>query len=270
MKAFEKARPTLRSSGSFTVIRHCAVAASFVAGVGVIGAHHTGAHRREVVPAVRARRPERRLDDGGLLVDVEPSERDSDVVAVAAELVHGNLERGRRWLADDTGDAHAIWCNVVEADGVEPSGDVGTEVERAGDLVEQLGRDGADRHLATGAVVLADDGAAVGGHIGPRESQPLHAGHLGEERVVAAGCLRRALDHVPGHHGAGERVPVVARPAVVPCRRAAREGSIGDAAGDHDVGIAPERLDDAPAPEVRVGREEARHITERPVGRRTA
>ena len=31
-KAFENARPTLRSSGSFTVRRHCAVAASFEVG----------------------------------------------------------------------------------------------------------------------------------------------------------------------------------------------------------------------------------------------
>ena len=60
---------------------------------------------------------------------------------------------------------------------------------------------------AAGAVVLADHRRAVGGDLGPREAEPLHAGHLGEERVVAAGGLGAALDDVTGDHGAGELRP---------------------------------------------------------------
>ena len=60
--------------------------------------------------------------------------------------------------------------------------------------------------------------AATSAHGNPTRR---HVGDLGEERVVAAGGLGAALDDVAGHDGAGERVPVVAAPAVVPCRRAA-------------------------------------------------
>ena len=45
---------------------------------------------------------------------------------------------------------------------------------------------------------------------------------LGEERVVAAGRLRPALQDVPGDDGPGQRVAVVARPAEV------RGGGPGD------------------------------------------
>jgi hypothetical protein len=57
---------------------------------------------------------------------------------------------------------------------------------------------------------------------------------------------------VPGDDGAGEPVPVVARPAELPGRRTERERGVGDAPADHDVGAAFERGGDAPAAEVRV------------------
>jgi len=53
--------------------------------------------------------------------------------------------------------------------------------------------------------------------------------------------------------GAGELIPVVAGPAVVPRGRAAHDGSIGGAARDHDVGTCVQGLHDAPATEVGVG-----------------
>ena len=44
----------------------------------------------------------------------------------------------------------------------------------------------------------------VGGDLGKREPHPSHARHLVEERVVAAGGLGAALDHVARGDGAGE------------------------------------------------------------------
>ena len=77
MTASENARPTLRSSGSFTEIRHSAVRLLVR---GRVGACRCGRQRvddrREVVRAVRAGRPERVGDDLRLRLDVEAGERD--------------------------------------------------------------------------------------------------------------------------------------------------------------------------------------------------
>ena len=58
-----------------------------------------------------------------------------------------------------------------------------------------------------------------------------------------------------GHHRPGQEVPVVARPAEVPCRRADDERSIGHARADHDVRSGVERLDDPPRAKVDVRRD---------------
>src|SRR5690606_34444460 len=71
-----------------------------------------------------------------------------------------------------------------------------------------------------------------------------------------------ALDDVAGDHCAGEGVPVVAGPAVVPGRRPADHGGVGGAAGDDDVGAGVERLDDAPAAEVGVGGDEPGRVAD--------
>ena len=104
--------------------------------------------------------------------------------------------------------------------------------------------------------MLADDRRAVGGDLGPREPGAGHAWDLGEERVVAAGGLGAALDDVACYHGAGQGVPVVAGPAVVPGRRAAHHRGVGGPTGDDDVGAPLQGLDDPPAAEVGVGADE--------------
>ena len=83
---------------------------------------------------------------------------------------------------------------------------------------------------------------------------------------MPAGRLGAALDDVPGDDGTGERVPVVAGPAVVPGGRTAHERGVGDPAGDDDVGTRAQRLDDAEAAEVGVGGEEARRVAQRLTG----
>ena len=62
----------------------------------------------------------------------------------------------------------ASWAS---ADGVEVGGDVGVEVARRLDLVDQLGGDGVDGDRAAGAVVLGDHARAVGGDLGEREAE---------------------------------------------------------------------------------------------------
>jgi hypothetical protein len=113
--------------------------------------------------------------------------------------------------------------------------------------------------------VLGDHRSAVGGHLGDREAGVLEPGYLGEKREVAAGSLRPALDHVPGHDGAGQGVPVVALPAVMPRGRAQRQRRVGDPAGDDDVRAAGQGLGDAPPAQVRV-RGEHRPLAERLTG----
>ncbi len=167
-------------------------------------------------------------------------------------------------------DANPVGRDLIELDRVEPGDHVGAEVRRSADLVQQLRRDGADRHLAAGAVVLADHRRAVGGDLDPREAEPGHARHLGEERVVATRRLGAALDDVPGDDASGEGIPVVACPAVVPRRRTAGDRGVGDATGDHDVGALGEGFDDPPATEVGVGGDELGVVTElTPVDERT-
>ena len=104
-----------------------------------------------------------------------------------------------------------------------------------------------------GAGVLGDDERAVLVHLGDGEAERPRPVDLLEEAVVAAGGLRAALDDVAGGDGAREPVPVVARPAEAPRRRADHQRRVGDAPGDDDVGAARERLGDAPAAEVGVG-----------------
>jgi hypothetical protein len=91
--------------------------------------------------------------------------------------------------------------------------------------------------------------------LGDREARVLEAGDLGEEGVVAAGSLRPALDHVAGHDGAREAVPVLPLPAEVPGRGPDDERGVGHARAHHHVGPRRERLRDRPAPEIGVGGE---------------
>ena len=89
--------------------------------------------------------------------------------------------------------------------------------------------------------------------LGDRKAGPPEVADLGEEGVVAAGCLGAALDDMAGNRGTGEGVEVGTSPPEVGRRRTDDERGVGDAAGDHDVGAALEAGDDAPGAEVGVG-----------------
>src|SRR5262249_57829866 len=76
----------------------------------------------------------------------------------------------------------------------------------------------------------------------PRPSPPLFPYTTLFRSVVSAGRLRAALEHVAGGDRAREPVPVVAGPAEMGRRRPDHERRVGDAARDHHVRAAIERL----------------------------
>ena len=197
--------------------------------------------------------PELALDELCLCLDVEASQPDGDLVAKSTLVVHGHLERGRCRLAPDAADADSIAADLGQLDGVEATHHVGIEVALALDLVQQLRGDRADRHLPTGARVLADHAGAIRRDLCPRESGIGHVGNLGEEAVVAPRGLPAALDHMSRNDRAGQSVPVVTSPAVMPRRGTGYYRSIGGAPGDDDVSTLIQSLDDAPAADVCVG-----------------
>lgn len=80
---------------------------------------------------------------------------------------------------------------------------------------------------------------------------------LGEERVVAAGRLRPALQDVPGDDRTGQPVVVRRLPAEVRGGGPGDQGGVGDPPGDDHVGAGPQALRDAEAAEVRVRGEAA-------------
>ena len=127
-----------------------------------------------------------------------------------------------------------------QLDGVHPQRHVGIRVARAGDLVQQLRRDGVDadqRRRCPACLVITD--AAVGVDLGQREAgHSVRSGDLGEEREVAAGRLRAAFDDVARGHRTGQLVVIVASPAEVGGGRADDDRCVGDPAGDDDVGAA--------------------------------
>ena len=147
-------------------------------------------------------------DQGGLGVDVEAGEDEDDLVAVAAQPGETDLQRGGGASPRTPSMRTRSVSVLVEADGVEAGGDVGTEVAGARGLVQQLRGDGADGHGAAGAGVLGDDGAAVGVQFGDGEAGVAHVEAVaGEERVVAAGGLGAALQDVAGDDSPGKRDP---------------------------------------------------------------
>ena len=85
-----------------------------------------------------------------------------------------------------------------------------------------------------GCLVITDEPSASISAIGKPGTRP--SATSSKNGVVAAGGLGAALEHVAGDDRAGERVPVVARPAVPPRRGPDHQRGVGDPAGDDDVG----------------------------------
>ena len=100
--------------------------------------------------------------------------------------------------------------------------------------------------------MLGDHAAAVGPYFGDGEPRIAQVRQLVGERVVAAGGLRAALDHVPGHHGSGESVQVFRAPAVPGRGRPDDQRGVGDPRADDDVRSGPQRGRNPPAAEVGV------------------
>ena len=192
------------------------------------------------------------LRPGRLLLDVQPGQHQRHRVPVAAEEVDRHLGRGRRRAAPGTGQPHPVRAVLRERDRVEVRDDIRVGVGRLGDLVEQLGGDGARRDQSAGVRMLGDHAAAVRRDLGDREARVTAVGDLVQEGVVAPGGLRAALDHVAREHGPGQLVEVLPAPAVPPGGRPGDERGVGDARADHDVGAGAERRGDAPAAEVGV------------------
>src|SRR2546427_8240047 len=61
-------------------------------------------------------------------------------------------------------------------------------------------------------------------------------------QAVASGALGAALDRVPRHGPRREQVPGVGLPVEGVNQRRERESRVGDAAGDHDIRAASQRL----------------------------
>ena len=110
--------------------------------------------------------------------------------------------------------------------------------------------------------MLANDRGPVLGNLHPRKTDSDHARHLAKEGVVTAGHLRAALDDVTSDNATREGVEVVSAPLVMPGRRTANERRVGDATGDDDVGTHRQRLGNAKAAQVGVGRDESRDVTD--------
>ncbi|CAM4177846.1 hypothetical protein NORO109296_21975 [Nocardiopsis rhodophaea] len=234
--------------------------------------HAAGGHLVRAGPVERQPRglpplergPHLALGEVGLGVEVEAGEHQRHVVAEPGHAVEADLEVGRRGLAPHSGDPDAVRPLLREPHGVEPCRDIRPGVARPGDLVDELCGDGPGGDRATRAVVLGDDRRAIAVHLrdgesGVGEVVPRRR-ELGEEGVVSARGLGTALDDVPGHHGTGQCVVVVARPAEVRGGGSHGEGGVGDAAGHDDVGPGAQGLGDAPGPEVGVGGQRAPEV----------
>ena len=196
---------------------------------------------------------ELRAHPRGLLLDVEPGQHELHRVAEPAELVDAHLEPLGRGLAAHAADRDPVLALLVEADGVEERRDVGAEVARRLDLVDQLRGDRVDRDRPAGAGVLGDHARPVGRDLGDREAErAVPVRQAAEPGEVPAGGLGAALQHVARDHGAGQLVVRRGRPAEAGDRGADHQRGVGDPAGDDDVGAPGQRGGDPEAAEVGV------------------
>ena len=169
------------------------------------------------------------------------------VRAALAAPAHAHHRDDRRCLLTaGAADADAVGALLRQAEGVEPQDDVGRRVPGAGDAVEELVGDGADRDRAERRRVSRDHRAAFVGDLGDRVPAGDGVGGTGDvgggvddpRRAGAAG------EHVSHRDGAGEGVEGGRGPAVVRRRGAGDEGLATDAPGDDDDGAGRERACD--------------------------
>ena len=133
-----------------------------------------------------------------LALDVEPGEDEGHGVAVAADVGDRDLELAGRLAAAGYADPDAVGTVLGQRDGVRVRNDIRVGVVRTLDLVQQLSGHGAYVYDSDDAVVLGNDAAAVGLDLRDREARVAVVDDLVGEGVVAAACLRTALDDVTG------------------------------------------------------------------------
>ena len=150
-----------------------------------------------------------------LRLDVQTREDHGDLVTESGQVVQRHLQ-GVRWcLTSHTGHPHAVVAEILEFDRVETGGCIGPEVARPAYLVQQLSCDGSDRDGSARSGMFGDHRRPVGLDLGDRESRVTQVCDLGEERIVAAGCLGAAFDDVAGDHGTGDLIEMVRLPTEV-------------------------------------------------------
>ena len=114
---------------------------------------------------------------------------------------------------------HLVRADLLEPDPLEVNRDVGVEVDRSLDLVDELSGDSVGRDRPAVVAVLGDHARPVGRDLGDRHPRFQDVGDLLEPREVAAHGVGCALDDVAGDDGAGEPIPICGRPGVPPRRR---------------------------------------------------
>ena len=221
-------------------------------GVVAVGAQQPGLDAVEGVAAAGHARPERRERVVDLPVDVEPGDHEGHLVVPAGGHDRADLDGVGRHLAAGAGDPDAVGAVLGQPDRVEARDDVGREVARPVDLVEQLRGDRLHGDRPAGAGGLGDHRGPVGRDLGDGQADVPGARELAGEREVAAGGLRAALDDVSGDDRAGQRVEVAGAPPVPPRGGPDDHRGVGDPPGDDDVRAGLECGDDPAAPEVGV------------------
>src|SRR5699024_7961647 len=160
-------------------------------------------------------------------------------------------------LTSGSAQVYPVGALLGELHGVQSCGHVGSGIACPGDLVHQLGGDGAWGHRTPAAWVFGDGRAAVGVDLGDREPgvgqvvavvcQFFGVG------VVAAGGLGSAFDDMAGHGGPGQCVEVLPFPSEVGDGGSQGQGGVGDPAGDDDVGTCVQAGGDTEGAQVGVG-----------------
>ena len=145
-----------------------------------------------------------------------------------------------------------------EPNGGEIGGHVGLEIGgRVEQLVEKLLLAGSHAEAAARADDLGEHRRAVFRHLGDREAE---TGEIGNVLVagigeIAAGDLTRAFQEMPDDRALAQQIPIVERPAELMDKRREKQRGIAHTSCDHDIGAAPEGLQDAGDAHIRVGRQ---------------
>src|SRR5699024_7799122 len=197
------------------------------------------------------------FDQGRLVLGGQSGDEEFDLVAETGEAGQSHLQSGGWCLTSGSAQVYPVGALLGELHGVQSCGHVGSGIACPGDLVHQLGGDGAWGHRTPAAWVFGDGRAAVGVDLGDREPgvgqvvavvcQFFGVG------VVAAGGLGSAFDDMAGHGGPGQCVEVLPFPSEVGDGGSQGQGGVGDPAGDDDVGTCVQAGGDTEGAQVGVG-----------------